>query len=65
MSDSIEHILEDAREKIDDDATLPPWVYARRSVGVDVRGNDEGEMQVLMIRDLLRRQRELCERGAK
>ena len=65
MSDSIEHILEDAQEKIDDDATLPPWAYARRIVGVDVRGNDEGEMQVLMIRDLLRRQRELCERGAK
>lgn len=56
---------EDAQEKIYDDATLPPWVYASRIMGADVRGNDEGEMQVLMIRDLLRRQRELCERSAK
>lgn len=56
---------EDTQEKIDDDATMPQVVYVACVLGKDARDMDGDEMQTLMIRDLLRRQRELCGRGAR
>ena len=49
----------DTQEKIDDDATMPQVVYVACVLCKDTRDMDGDEMQTLMIRDLLRRQREL------
>ena len=45
--------------EIGDDATMPQVVYVACVLCKDTRDMDGDEMQTLMIRDLLRRQREL------
>ena len=62
---------EDTQEKIDADAEKSFCEYFGHSSGIckeggvcEAHGSDE-PCRALMIRDLLRRQRELCERGAR
>lgn len=54
----------DTQERIDEDATMPPREYYARHIGHDVGLKDDAEVTEAMMRDLLRRQRELDGRDA-
>lgn len=56
------HTPPDTQERIDDDVTLPPREYYNAHIGHDVGLKDDEEVAVAMVRDLLRRQRELDKR---
>lgn len=61
-ADSLTHTPPDTQARIDDDATLPPREYYNAHIGHDVGLKDDEEVVVAMVRDLLRRQRELDKR---
>ena len=56
------HTPPETQERIDDDATLSPREYYNAHIGHDVGLRDDEEVAVAMVRDLLRRQRELDKR---
>ena len=56
------HTPPETQERIDDDATLSPREYYNAHIGHDVGLKDDEEVAVAMVRDLLRRQRELDKR---
>lgn len=56
------HTPPDTQQRIDDDATLPPREYYNAHIGHDVGLKDDAEVTEAMVRDLLRRQRELDKR---
>lgn len=56
------HTPPKTQERIDDDATLSPREYYNAHIGHDVGLRDDEEVAVAMVRDLLRRQRELDKR---
>lgn len=56
------HTPPDTQQRIDDDASLPPREYYNAHIGHDVGLKDDEEVAVAMVRDLLRRQRELDKR---
>lgn len=56
------HTPPETQERIDDDVTLPPREYYNAHIGHDVGLKDDEEVAVAMVRDLLRRQRELDKR---
>lgn len=60
--ESITHTHPDTQQQIDDDATMPPREYYSAHIGHDVGLKDDEEVAVAMVRDLLRRQRELDKR---
>lgn len=58
----LNHTPPDTQQRIDDDASLPPREYYNAHIGHDVGLKDDEEVAVAMVRDLLRRQRELDKR---
>lgn len=56
------HTPPETQERIDDDATMSPREYYNAHIGHDVGLKDDEEVTVAMVRDLLRRQRELDKR---
>lgn len=56
------HTPPDTQERVDDDATLSPREYYNAHIGHDVGLKDDEEVAAAMVRDLLRRQRELDKR---
>lgn len=59
---NLTHTPPETQERIDDDATMPPREYYNARIGHDVGLKDDEEVAVAMVRDLLRRQRELDKR---
>lgn len=60
--ESLTHTPPETQARIDDDATLHPRVYYAEHIGHDVDLKDDAEVTEAMVRDLLRRQRELDKR---
>lgn len=61
-ADRLTHTPPETQERIDDDATMPPREYYNAHIGHDVGLKDDAEVTEAMVRDLLRRQRELDKR---
>ena len=61
-AEDLTHTPPDTQQRIDDDATLSPREYYNAHIGHDVGLKDDEEVAVAMVRDLLRRQRELDKR---